>query len=242
MSSTWTYYVVAQQEKGLINLSSYYPPSYLRFLDKDCIFIFIILAFGFIFIIIIKIKPKLLFLLFNRAFSSKEQRERGKVINIKKAAPSPNETSFFKLYNKKGSKGLNNYLATDYMLGTILFVYRLLFINTAYLSKLDVSRNNNLLNSQNNDTTISLIFPISILIVSFFQKSINFFVIKILRAKEKGNFIFNLTIASVLIFVMKKQIRNNLFFERAEDKLNYLKMEGRYPGIKKLMNIQSAEN
>jgi hypothetical protein len=50
---------------------------------------------------------------------------------------------------------LKNYFATDYMLGTILFVYCLLFINTFYLSKLDVSRNNILLNSQNNDTTIS---------------------------------------------------------------------------------------
>uniref|UniRef100_UPI002551D1B6 LAGLIDADG homing endonuclease n=1 Tax=Cyathus pallidus TaxID=380665 RepID=UPI002551D1B6 len=59
-------------------------------------------------------------------------------------------------------KGLNNsssikdYYATDYMLGTILFVYCLLFINTFYLSKLDVSRSFNLLNSQNNDTAISL--------------------------------------------------------------------------------------
>jgi hypothetical protein len=42
------------------------------------------------------------------------------------------------------------------MLGTILFVYCLLFINTFYLSKLDVSKNYNLLNSQNNNTTISL--------------------------------------------------------------------------------------
>jgi hypothetical protein len=42
------------------------------------------------------------------------------------------------------------------MLGTILFVYCLLFINTFYLSNLDVSRNKNLLNSQNNNTTISL--------------------------------------------------------------------------------------
>jgi len=51
---------------------------------------------------------------------------------------------------------LKDYFATDYMLGTILFVYCLLFINTFYLSKLDVSRNNNiLLNSQNKDTTIS---------------------------------------------------------------------------------------
>ena len=51
---------------------------------------------------------------------------------------------------------INNYFATDYMLETILFVYCLLFINTFYLSNLDVSRNNNLLNSQNNNTTISL--------------------------------------------------------------------------------------
>jgi hypothetical protein len=50
----------------------------------------------------------------------------------------------------------NNYSATDYMLGTVSLVYCLLFINTFYLYKLDVSRNNILLNSQNNDTTISL--------------------------------------------------------------------------------------
>jgi hypothetical protein len=47
-----------------------------------------------------------------------------------------------------------NYSATDYMLGTVSFVYCLLFINTFYLYKLDVSRNNNLLNSENNNTTI----------------------------------------------------------------------------------------
>lgn len=41
------------------------------------------------------------------------------------------------------------------MLETILFVYCLLFINTFYLLKVDVSRNNILLNNQNNDTTIS---------------------------------------------------------------------------------------
>ena len=35
---------------------------------------------------------------------------------------------------------INDYFATDYMLGTIFFVYCLLFINTFYLSKLDVSR------------------------------------------------------------------------------------------------------
>jgi hypothetical protein len=50
---------------------------------------------------------------------------------------------------------INNYFATDYMLETVLFVYCLLFINTFYLYKLDVSKNNILLNSQNNDTTIS---------------------------------------------------------------------------------------
>nr|YP_009568483.1 hypothetical protein [Drechslerella brochopaga]QBL02563.1 hypothetical protein [Drechslerella brochopaga] len=48
----------------------------------------------------------------------------------------------------------NNYFAIDYMLGTILFVYCLLFINTFYLYKLDASRNNILLNSQNNDITV----------------------------------------------------------------------------------------
>jgi len=41
------------------------------------------------------------------------------------------------------------------MLGTILYVYSLLFINTFYLYKLDVSKNIILLNSQNNDTTSS---------------------------------------------------------------------------------------
>jgi hypothetical protein len=50
---------------------------------------------------------------------------------------------------------IKNYFATDYMLETIFFVYCLLFINTFYLYKLDVSRKNILLNSQNNDTTIS---------------------------------------------------------------------------------------
>ena len=34
-----------------------------------------------------------------------------------------------------------NYFATDYMLETVSFVYCLLFINTFYLYKLDVSRN-----------------------------------------------------------------------------------------------------
>ena len=55
--------------------------------------------------------------------------------------------------------GQNNifkyYFATDYMLETVLYMYCLLFINTFYLYKLDVSRNILLLNSQNNDTFIS---------------------------------------------------------------------------------------
>jgi hypothetical protein len=50
---------------------------------------------------------------------------------------------------------IKNYFATDYMLETILFVDCLLFINTSYLYKLDVSRNNFLLNSKKNNTTIS---------------------------------------------------------------------------------------
>jgi hypothetical protein len=59
---------------------------------------------------------------------------------------------------------IKNYFATDYMLETIFFVYYLLFINTFYLYKLDASRRappgsategEILLNSQNNDTTIS---------------------------------------------------------------------------------------
>jgi hypothetical protein len=58
---------------------------------------------------------------------------------------------------------IKNYFATDYMLETVFFVYCLLFINTFYLYKLDVSRENFIfkynnilaLNSQNNDITIS---------------------------------------------------------------------------------------
>lgn len=41
------------------------------------------------------------------------------------------------------------------MLETVFFVYCLLFINTFYLYKLDVSKNNILLDNQNNSTTIS---------------------------------------------------------------------------------------
>lgn len=58
--------------------------------------------------------------------------------------------------------GLNNliffsYYATDYMLGTVLFVYCLLLINTFYLY-IDASKNNILLNSQNNNITINSLF------------------------------------------------------------------------------------
>lgn len=51
-----------------------------------------------------------------------------------------------------------NYFATDYMLETVSFVYCLLFINTFYLYKLDVSRIRFLpilLSSENNNTAIS---------------------------------------------------------------------------------------
>lgn len=50
---------------------------------------------------------------------------------------------------------IKNYFSTDYMLETVLFVYYLLFINTFYLYKLDASRNNIPLNSQNNNIILS---------------------------------------------------------------------------------------
>lgn len=59
------------------------------------------------------------------------------------AQMGPNNISFFKYY-----------LATDYMLETVFFVYCLLFINMSYLSKLDFSRNNVLLKSENSNTTL----------------------------------------------------------------------------------------
>ena len=62
-----------------------------------------------------------------------------------------NTLSFYLL-----ASSINNiYSATDYMLETVSFMCCLLVINTFYLYKLDVSRNCILLNSQNNDTTIS---------------------------------------------------------------------------------------
>lgn len=47
-----------------------------------------------------------------------------------------------------------DYFETDYMLETVFLMCYLLFINTFYLYKLDVSRNYILLNSQNNNTEI----------------------------------------------------------------------------------------
>jgi len=58
-----------------------------------------------------------------------------------------------------GQNNLSSYIdysATDYMLETVFFVFCLLFINTFYLYKIDVSRNNILLSSENNNPTISL--------------------------------------------------------------------------------------
>jgi hypothetical protein len=85
------------------------------------------------------------------------------------------DIAFHDTYYVVAQMGLNNlscfknYYATDYMLETILFVYCLLFINTVYLYilasnlreqggwsvMLDVSKKHILLNSENNDTTIS---------------------------------------------------------------------------------------
>ena len=62
---------------------------------------------------------------------------------------------------QKNLSSIKNFFETDYMLEPIFFVYYLLFINTSYLIKLDASRNNILLNSQNNNTTISYL-PMSI--------------------------------------------------------------------------------
>ena len=70
------------------------------------------------------------------------------------------DIAFHDTYYVVAQLGLNylsfivNNFVIDYMLGTILFVYYLLFIYTFYLYKLDVSRKNILLNSENNNTTI----------------------------------------------------------------------------------------
>lgn len=71
------------------------------------------------------------------------------------------DIAFHDTYYVVAQMGLNSvssfkyYSATDYMLETVLFVYRLLFIYTVYLYILDVSRNIFLLNSQNNENAIS---------------------------------------------------------------------------------------
>lgn len=62
-----------------------------------------------------------------------------------------NSTSSF----NSSSLNFKYYFATDYMLETVLSAYCLLFIYTAYLYKLDVSKNIFLLNSQNNNIAIS---------------------------------------------------------------------------------------
>jgi len=71
------------------------------------------------------------------------------------------DIAFHDTYYVVAQMGQNNifsskyYSATGYMLETVLFVYCLLFIYTFYLYELDVSKNNILLNSQNNNITIS---------------------------------------------------------------------------------------
>ena len=50
---------------------------------------------------------------------------------------------------------VKSYFATDYMPETVSFVYCLLFIYTFYLHKLDLSNKIFVLNSENNNTTIS---------------------------------------------------------------------------------------
>lgn len=68
---------------------------------------------------------------------------------------------FYKTYYVVAQMGLNNisffkyYFEIDYMLETMFFVYCLLFINTFCLYKLDHSRYNILLSSENNSTRLS---------------------------------------------------------------------------------------
>jgi hypothetical protein len=81
------------------------------------------------------------------------------------------DIAFHDTYYVVAQLGLNNlnffsYYATDHMLETVLFVYCLLFIYTFYLyivfppayaggRQTDASKNNILLNSQNNNITIN---------------------------------------------------------------------------------------
>jgi hypothetical protein len=70
------------------------------------------------------------------------------------------DIAFHDTYYVVAQMGLNNifffkyYFEFDYMLETMFFVYCLLLINTFCLYKLDHSRCNMLLSSENNSTTI----------------------------------------------------------------------------------------
>jgi hypothetical protein len=57
--------------------------------------------------------------------------------------------------NSSSYEKFKNFFATDYMLENVLIWCFLLVINTFYLYKIDVSRKNTLLISQNKNTTIS---------------------------------------------------------------------------------------
>jgi hypothetical protein len=82
------------------------------------------------------------------------------------------DIAFHDTYYVVAQMGLNNisffkyYFEIDYMLETMFFVYCLLFINTFCLYKLDHSRYNILLSSENNSTTISRNSPKSMNIQS----------------------------------------------------------------------------
>jgi len=70
------------------------------------------------------------------------------------------DIAFHDTYYVVAQMGLSNYssfsyFATDYMLGTVFLAHCLLCINVSYLFKLDFSRNNRPLGSQNNNGAIS---------------------------------------------------------------------------------------
>lgn len=62
--------------------------------------------------------------------------------------------SFLLLLVGSAITNIKYYFEIDYMLGTIFFAYCLLVINTFCLYKLDYSRCNKLLTSENNNTAI----------------------------------------------------------------------------------------
>lgn len=72
------------------------------------------------------------------------------------------DIAFHDTYYVVAQMGLDNisffkyYFEIDYMLETMFFVYCLLFINTFCLYKLDHSRYNILLSSENNSTKLSI--------------------------------------------------------------------------------------